>query len=131
MLPTDKFKRFEQISTDFITVFVGDGVNDAPTLRRADVGISMGGIGSDSAVLASDIVIMNDDLKIITLFNVSKFTRKIVLENLIFAIGFKIIVLILSILGKTNMWVAVFADTGVTLITILNTLRIIRKFKHK
>lgn len=132
MLPTDKFKRFEQISTNFITVFVGDGVNDAPALRRADVGISMGGIGSDAAVLASDIVIMNDDLKkIITLFNISKFTRKIVLENLIFAISFKIIVLILSILGKTNMWVAVFADTGVTLITILNTLRIIRKFKHK
>ena len=133
MLPTDKFKEFEKIAKkDEITIFVGDGINDAPVLKRADIGISMGGVGTDSAIEASDIVIMKDDLSKIPLaINISKYTKKIIKQNLIFAIGIKIIILILSIFGLANMWLAVLADTGVTLLTILNTLRIINKYKLK
>ena len=131
MLPTDKFKEYESVAkTNEITAFVGDGVNDAPVLKRADIGISMGGVGSESAIEASDIVLMSDDLdKIPLMINISKYTRKIIKENLIFAILVKIIILVLSVLGKSNMWMAVFADTGLTLLTILNTLRIIRRYR--
>ena len=131
MLPTDKFKEYESVAkTNEITDFVGDGVNDAPVLKRADIGISMGGVGSESAIEASDIVLMSDDLdKIPLMINISKYTRKIIKENLIFAILVKIIILVLSVLGKSNMWMAVFADTGLTLLTILNTLRIIRRYR--
>ena len=131
MLPTDKFKEYESVAkTNEITAFVGDGVNDAPVLKRADIGISMGGVGSESAIEASDIVLMSDDLdKIPLMINISKYTRKIIKENLIFAILIKIIILVLSVLGKSNMWMAVFADTGLTLLTILNTLRIIRRYR--
>ena len=130
MLPTDKFSNFELVSNNKgITIFVGDGINDAPLLKRADIGISMGGIGSSSAIEASDIVIMNDDLeKINKGIDISKYTNKIIKQNLIFAISVKIIILSLSVFGITTMWWAVFADTGVTLITILNTLKIIKKF---
>ncbi len=133
MLPTDKFNEFEKIAKkDEITIFVGDGINDAPVLKRADIGISMGGGGTDSAIEASDIVIMKDDLSKIPLaINISKYTKKIIKQNLILAIGIKIIILILSIFGLANMWLAVFADTGVTLLTILNTLKIINKYKLK
>lgn len=131
MLPTDKYKNFENISNGKdLTVFVGDGINDAPVLKRADIGISMGGVGSDSAIEASDIVLMTDDLSKIPLaINVSKYTKKIIKQNLIFAMGVKIIILLCSVLGFANMWLAVFADTGVTLLTIINTLRIIKKFR--
>ena len=130
MLPTDKYKMYEKIKGNDITVFVGDGINDAPVLKRADIGISMGSLGSDIAIDASDIVIMNDDLnKIPKAINISKYVKKIIKENLIFAISVKVIVLILSTLGLVNMWLAVFADTGLTLLTILNSLRILKKFR--
>lgn len=131
MLPQDKFKYYENISKENnITVFVGDGINDAPVLKRADIGISMGEVGSDVAIEASDIVIMGDDLaKIPTAISISKYTKKIIKQNLIFAMTVKILILLLSVLGFANMWMAVFADTGVTLLTIINTLRIMKKFR--
>ena len=130
MLPTDKFKAYEKVEKSGSTIFVGDGINDAPVLKRSSVGISMGGVGSDQAIEASDIVIVNDDLDKIPLgINISKYTKYIIKENLIFAIGVKVVILVLSVLGLASMWLAVFADTGVTLLTILNTLRIIKKFK--
>ena len=131
MLPQDKFKSFETVANNNgVTIFVGDGINDAPVLKRADIGISMGGVGSDIAIEASDIVLMSDELKRIPLaINISKYTKKIIKENLIFAMSVKIIILLLSVWGFANMWLAVFADTGVTLLTILNTLRIMHKFK--
>ena len=131
MLPQDKFRYYESISKENdITVFVGDGINDAPVLKRADIGISMGEVGSDVAIEASDIVIMGDDLaKIPTAISISKYTKKIIKQNLIFAMTVKILILLLSVLGFANMWMAVFADTGVTLLTIINTLRIMKKFR--
>lgn len=130
MLPADKFNKFETISQDKLTIFAGDGINDAPVLKRADIGISMGTIGQESAIEAADIVIMKDDLSKIPLaIDISHYTKKIIKQNLIFAVSVKIAILILSIMGLANMWFAVFADTGVTLLTILNTLRIINKFK--
>lgn len=130
MLPTDKFKAYEKVEESGPTIFVGDGINDAPVLKRSSVGISMGGVGSDQAIEASDIVIVNDDLNKIPLgINISKYTKHIIKENLIFAISIKVVILVLSVLGLASMWLAVFADTGVTLLTILNTLRIIKKFK--
>ena len=131
MLPTDKYDNYEYVSNkNGVTIFVGDGVNDAPVLKRADIGISMGGVGVESAIEASDIVIMKDDLmKIVTSIDVSSYTKKIIKENLLFALSIKLLILILSLFGYANMFLAVFADTGVTLLTILNTLRIVRKFK--
>ena len=129
MLPTDKYEQFEKIANkNEITAFVGDGINDAPVLKRADIGISMGGVGTDSAIEASDIVLMSDDLeKIPKAISISKYTKYIIKQNLIFAISVKLIILVLSVFGLANMWLAVFADTGVTLITILNSLRIMKK----
>ena len=133
MLPQDKFEAFEKVSDNSeVTIFVGDGINDAPVLRRADIGISMGGVGSDSAIEASDIVLMSDELSRIPLaINISKYTKRIIKENLIFAMSVKVVILLLSVFGYANMWLAVFADTGVTLLTILNTLRIMNKFKEE
>lgn len=130
MLPDDKYKELDKIikENDKKTAFVGDGINDAPSLALSDVGISMGMRGSASAIEASDVVIMNDSLsKIPEAIKISKFTKKIIKQNLIFAIGVKVLVLVLSAIGVANMWQAVFADTGVTLLTILNTTRILRK----
>ncbi len=131
MLPTDKYSAYETISTkDNFVAFIGDGINDAPVLKRADIGISMGGVGSSAAIEASDIVIMNDDLsKITKAISISKYTNNIIKQNLIFAITVKLAILLLSVFGIATMWLAVFADTGVTLLTILNTLRIIKKYK--
>ena len=131
MLPTDKYNKYENMSKDGdFVAFVGDGINDAPVLKRATIGISMGSIGSNQAIEASDIVIMNDDLSKIPLaINISKYTNYIIKQDLIFAISVKLIILLLSIFGLTTMWFAVFADTGVTVINILNTLRIMRKYK--
>lgn len=130
LLPEDKYHLLEQEIEEFNgkTAFVGDGINDAPSLALADVGISMGGVGSASAIEASDVVIMTDELeKIVDGIKISRYTNKIIKQNLIFAIGTKVVVLILSALGIASMWQAVFADTGVTLITILNTTRILKK----
>lgn len=126
MLPQDKYDEYSKIAqNNNITIFVGDGINDAPVLKRADVGISMGSIGSDAAIEASDIVLMNDDLsKITKAIEISKYNKNIIKQNLIFALGIKTLILILSVCGLANMWFAVFADTGVTLLTILNSLRI-------
>lgn len=131
MLPTDKYKAYGLIDKgNSTTAFIGDGVNDAPVLKRADIGISMGGVGSNSAIEASDVVFMTDDLsKMITSINISKYTNIIIMQNLIFAISVKIIILLLSVYGLASMWFAVFADTGVTVLTILNTLRIMHRFK--
>ena len=128
LLPTDKYKELEKLKKNGIVAFVGDGINDAPVLKLADVGISMGSIGQSIAIEASDIVIMTDKLnKIVEAINLSKFTKKIIKQNLIFALLIKIVILILNLFGITTMWFAVFADTGVTLIAILNTLRILKK----
>ena len=131
MLPQDKYNELDTIiakrDENQKVAFVGDGINDSPVLARADVGISMGGIGSSSAIEASDVVIMTDELsKIVDAIEVSKKTNKIIKQNLIFSIGVKILTLVLSLLGVADMWQAVFADVGVTLITIFNTLRILK-----
>lgn len=129
LLPQDKYHLLEKELQDNIDVaFVGDGINDAPSLALAKVGISLGAIGSAAAIESSDIVIMDDNLeKIVTGINISKYTNKIIKQNLIFAILVKITVLVLSFLGISSMWQAVFADTGVTLLTIINTTRILKK----
>jgi len=131
MLPADKYSRYEKIcELNDVVSFVGDGINDAPVLKRSDIGISMGNIGSNIAIEASDIVVMNDDLfKIVKAIEISKYTNFIIKQNLIFALFVKLGILILSIFGAASMWFAVFADTGVTLIAILNTLRIMRKYR--
>ena len=131
MLPQDKYNELDTIiakrEENQKVAFVGDGINDSPVLARADVGISMGGIGSSSAIEASDVVIMTDELsKIVDAIEVSKKTNKIIKQNLIFSIGVKVLTLVLSLFGVADMWQAVFADVGVTLITIFNTLRILK-----
>lgn len=131
MLPQDKYNELDTIISKREehqkVAFVGDGINDSPVLARADIGISMGGIGSSSAIEASDVVIMTDELsKIVDAIDISKKTNKIIKQNLIFSIGVKILTLVLSLFGIADMWQAVFADVGVTLITIFNTLRILK-----
>ena len=127
LLPQDKYKLLERDLVHDNVMFIGDGINDAPTLAKSTIGVSLGGVGSDAAIESADIVIMNDDLtKLITCINVSKYTRKIIKQNLLFAILVKILVLVLSFFGIASMWQAVFADTGVTLITIINTTRILK-----
>ena len=129
LLPTEKYEKLEELLNDKdIVAFIGDGINDAPSLKRADIGISMGSIGSSSAIEASDIVIMDDDIsKINKAISISNKVKRIIKENLVFSIGVKVLILILSTIGIANMWQAVFADVGVTIISILNTLRIMKK----
>ncbi len=132
MLPDQKYSELEKElekykGTNGKVAFVGDGINDSPVLARADVGISMGGVGSGSAIEASDIVVMTDSIdRIDCAIDISRKTSKIIKQNLIFSIGVKIVVLILSVFGVANMWEAVFADVGATLITVLNSLRILK-----
>lgn len=128
LLPQDKVNILEEYKMKNKTAFVGDGINDAPVIKCADVGIAMGGIGSDATIEASDIVLMKDDLSnLADAIKISKITKKIVLSNIIFAIMFKIIMLVLAILGITPIWLAVFADVGVTIISVFNSLRIFIK----
>ncbi len=128
LLPDEKFRELESLQKNHQVMFVGDGINDAPSLVQADVGISMGSIGSNSAIEASDIVIMNDDLEAIpTMLRIAHKTKRIILANLIFSIGIKILILVLAMFGIVHMAAAVFADTGVTLLAILNSLRILKE----
>ena len=131
LLPNDKVEKVENLleetSEKGKLAFVGDGINDAPVLAISDIGIAMGGLGSDAAIEAADIVLMTDEpSKIVSAINLSKRTMKIVKENIIFAIFIKILVLILSAVGLSTMWWAVFADVGVSIIAILNALRVLR-----
>lgn len=127
LLPDEKFRELKNLQKDHQVIFVGDGINDAPSLVASDIGISMGSIGSNSAIEASDIVIMNDDLESIpTMLYIANKTKKIILMNLIFSIGIKILILLLAMFGIAHMAAAVFADTGVTLLAILNSLRILK-----
>lgn len=131
LLPVDKVDRLEELfsekSENGKLVFVGDGMNDAPVLARADIGIAMGGLGSDAAIEAADVVLMTDEpSKLVTAIKISKKTLRIAQENMIFAIGVKILVLLLSALGIATMWAAVFADVGVTIIAIINSFRALR-----
>ena len=128
LLPVDKVSKVEELlknkSEESKLAFIGDGINDAPVLARADIGIAMGGLGSDAAIEAADIVIMTDEpSKIATAMKISRKTLKIVYQNIIFALIIKIGVLILSAFGLTSMWVAVFADVGVTVLAVLNSFR--------
>mgnify|MGYP001022330064 FL=1 len=131
LLPQDKVSKFEEIienkKSKGNVVFVGDGINDAPVLARADVGIAMGAMGSDAAIEAADVVIMTDEpSKIVTAIKSSKKTMKIAMQNITLAFGIKAIVLILSAFGIADMWMAVFADTGVTILAVLNSFRALK-----
>lgn len=128
LLPEDKVTKVEELlnqkSNKEKLAFVGDGINDAPVLLRADIGIAMGALGSDAAIEAADIVLMDDDpLKIAKAIKISKKCLKIVYENIYFAIGIKVICLILGAIGIANMWLAIFADVGVMVIAVLNAIR--------
>lgn len=128
LLPEDKIKLLEEYQIFGQTAFVGDGINDAPVIKLSDIGIAMGKIGSDATVDASDIVLMNDDLSSITkAIRISKLTKRVILSNIIFAISFKLLMLVLAIIGITPIYLAVFADVGVTLLSVLNSLRIFKK----
>ena len=135
LLPEDKVNMLAEHNHGNNLAFVGDGINDAPILSTVNVGIAMGGIGSDIAIESSDVVLMDDNLSRLPLaISIAKNTKKIVYENIIFSIGIKILVLVLSILGFANMWLAIFADVGVTLIAILNSIRVLfvnKKYKQK
>ena len=131
LLPDGKVQTFESLINNKTEkkkiIFVGDGINDAPVLARADIGIAMGGIGSDAAIEASDIVIMTDEpSKIYTVIGIAKKTNKIVWENIIFSLGVKVIILALGAMGIATMWEAVFGDVGVALIAVLNSIRALR-----
>jgi Cd2+/Zn2+-exporting ATPase len=128
LLPQDKVSVVESLIEDTSSVgslvFVGDGINDAPVLARADVGIAMGAFGSDAAIEAADVVLMDDDpMKICTAIQIAKKTVRIARENIVFSLGIKGLVLILSVLGLSNMWQAILADVGVSVVAILNATR--------
>ena len=131
LLPADKVAKVEQFLKEakgkYKLAFVGDGINDAPVLSRADVGIAMGALGSDAAIEAADVVLMDDDpLKIAKSIKISRKCIRIVYENIWFAIGVKVLCLILGALGIANMWAAIFADTGVMMLAVLNAIRALR-----
>ena len=128
LLPGDKVAKVEELlakkSEKEKLAFVGDGINDAPVLSRADIGIAMGALGSDAAIEAADIVLIDDDpLKISKAINISRKCIRIVYENIYFAIGIKILCLVLGALGIANMWMAIFADVGVMILAVLNAIR--------
>ena len=126
MLPQDKVAAFEELTKDVegVTLYTGDGINDAPLLARADVGVAMGGVGSDAAIEAADLVLMTDEVeKIGSAIRIARATRSIVLQNIVFALGVKLVVLALAAFGMTPMWLAIFADVGVALIAVANAAR--------
>ena len=128
LLPADKVAKVEELlntkSGNDKLAFVGDGINDAPVLRRADIGIAMGAMGSDAAIEAADVVLMDDDpMQISKAIKISKKCLRIVYENIVFAIGIKLICLFLGAIGIANMWLAIFADVGVMIIAVLNASR--------
>ena len=128
LLPIDKVNRLEEIKRNSFTAFVGDGINDAPVIKLSDVGMAMGNLGSDLTIESADIVLMNDNLEsIVKAIKISNMTKKIIKFNMMFAIIFKILILLLASFGLTSIWLAVFADVGVTLLSVLNTLRIMKK----
>lgn len=128
LLPKDKVKYVNEYKDKGTVMFIGDGINDAPVIKKATVGVSMGNIGSDAAIEASDVVLMKDNLmKINEVINISKFTKKKITQNIIFALGVKFLVLILSLFGLSTILMATFADVGVTLLSILNVLIIFKK----
>ncbi|WP_236355035.1 heavy metal translocating P-type ATPase [Konateibacter massiliensis] len=134
LLPADKVEKVEELfrkkSQKGKLIFVGDGINDAPVLARADIGIAMGGLGSDAAIEAADIVILTDEpSKIAKAMQISKKTLRIVKQNIVFAIGVKVLVLILAAIGSATMWAAVFADVGVSVIAIINAMRALKAGK--
>ena len=136
LLPQDKVNEIENIMNTKqqkdIVCFVGDGINDAPSLMRSDIGIAMGNVGSDAAIEAADIVLMKDDLNgIILAKKIAKKTLKIVKQNIVFSIAIKIAILALSAVGITNMWFAVFGDVGVAVLAILNAMRVNKIKKTK
>ena len=127
LLPIDKVEKLKEIKKTTFTAFVGDGINDAPVIKEADLGISMGSIGSDAAIEASDVVLMHDNLsKIVVAIKIAKVTQSIVKFNILFALGFKLLMLVLATFGFASIWMAVFADVGVTLLAVLNSLRIMK-----
>ena len=128
LLPADKVDQVERLLAEkpekSKLAFVGDGINDAPVLRRADIGIAMGAMGSDAAIEAADVVLMDDDpLKIATAIKISRKCLGIVYQNIVLAIGIKLICLVLVALGLANMWLAVFADVGVMILAVFNAIR--------
>jgi Cd2+/Zn2+-exporting ATPase len=126
-LPEDKVRIIEALKAARQVAFVGDGINDAPVLSMADLGIAMGGIGSDVAIEASDVVIMNDDPhRVLIGYHLAKKTMRIVIQNVIMALGIKALVLVLGALGYANMWLAIFADVGVSILAVANAMRIFR-----
>lgn len=128
LLPKDKVKYVNEYKDKGTVMFIGDGINDAPVIKKATVGVSMGNIGSDAAIEASDVVLMKDNLmKIKEVINISKFTKKKITQNIVFALGVKFLVLILSLFGLSTILMATFADVGVTLLSILNVLIIFKK----
>ena len=134
LLPQNKVEEVEKLLAEKnkgdVVCFVGDGINDAPVLMRSDVGIAMGGVGSDAAIEASDIVLMKDDLKGISLAKrIAKKTMAIVMQNIVFSIAVKVAILVLSAFGITNMWVAVFGDVGVAVLAILNAMRVNSRYE--
>lgn len=132
LLPDQKLEKLESLMGEGITLaYCGDGINDAPALKRADVGIAMGGVGSDSAIESADVVIMNDDIShIVDALRISKKTEKIVKENIVFSLLIKFMVFVLAIFGLASMWLSVFADTGVCILAILNSIRAMRFKKN-
>lgn len=134
LLPNEKMDMYEKIKseTDKKVAFLGDGINDAPVLRLSDVGISLGGIGSDAALEAADVVIMDNDIgKLKTAIEISKNVETILIQNVIFSLGVKAIVMILGVLGYASMWLAVFSDVGVALLAVLNSMRILKTSNFK
>jgi Cd2+/Zn2+-exporting ATPase len=134
LLPSDKVEKVEQLKNPLYLegaggglAFVGDGINDAPVLARADVGIAMGGLGSDAAIEAADVVLMDDQpSKIALAIRIARRTLAIARQNVVFAIGVKVVVLLLAVCGIATMWLAVFADVGVTVLAVFNAMRALR-----